>query len=119
MTAFMTSDVRTPRSAPVRPPLWPALAAAGLLLVSLGALVVEVADPTLAPLLAPAVGYGAGSIGVAVLVVVHRMRMQRAQQNNLFEPRRYLPSLVRVVLVAGLLAGAANAFFLATELAKR
>ncbi|MBD9697902.1 hypothetical protein IGS67_00095 [Flavimobilis sp. GY10621] len=118
MTAFKTPAPATVRAVAVRPPLWPAIGAILLLLVSVAAIVVDLLSPALAPAVLPAVGYLTGSIGVSVLVVVHRTLMQRAQQNRMFEPRRYLPGLVGIVLTAGLLAGSVNAFLLATELAK-
>jgi len=72
-----------------------------------------------ASMLATGLGYVAGAIGVSLLVVVQRLRTQRAEQRPGYEPSRVLAAVSRVVLLLGMLAGLANAYLLATEIAKR
>jgi hypothetical protein len=106
-------------SDPVRPPRWPVVGATVFLVISAAMLVLEVFSDQTSSMLLTGLGYVAGSLGVSVLVVVHRMRKQRAEQSLWYEPRRGLATAARVVLMLGLLAGLGNAFFLATEIAKQ
>lgn len=103
----------------VRPPRWPVAAAVACLVASLLALILAAAGDQSSILPIAGVGYLLGSIGVAVFIVIHRMRKQRAQQSNWYEPRRGVAVAAKYVLALGLLAGAGNAFLLATEIAKR
>jgi len=103
---------------PVRPPRWPVVCATVLLGVSVAVLVLVILGHQ-SSVLATGLGYATGSLGVTLLVVVHRLRTQHAEQSPHYEPRGPLAAAARVVLALGLAVGLANAYFLATEIAKR
>lgn len=103
----------------VRAPTWPVAVALGCAVVATAMAAWSASRGEPASLTLSLTGYVIGSIAVSVLIVVHRVLKQRAQQSTWYEPRRVLNLLARWVLLVGLAAGAVNAFFLATELAKR
>ncbi|HEY8720196.1 hypothetical protein [Pengzhenrongella sp.] len=119
---FTNLDASAPATVPadtVRPARWPVLGATACAAVSAAILVLAILGNERTSLGLTGFGYLAGSIGVSLLVVVHRMRKQQAEQSLWFEPRPGLAAAARVVLWFGLLVGLGNAFFLATEIAKR
>ena len=119
---FTDFDASMPATAPAdaaRPPRWPVLGATGCAAISAAILGLAILGDQRTSLALTALGYLAGSIGVSLLVVVHRIRKQRAEQSLWFEPRPGLATAARWVLWIGLLVGLGNAYFLATEIAKR
>jgi uncharacterized membrane protein YuzA (DUF378 family) len=103
---------------PVRAPRWPVLGATGLLGVSAVVLVLVVlGDQT--SMLATSLGYATGAVGVSILVVVHRLRTQQVDHSPQYQPSGPLAAAARVLLLLGLAVGLGNAYFLATEIAKR
>ena len=65
------------------------------------------------------VGYCLGALLTPTLVVIYRFGRRRSMQNPFFIPQRGLERLVMLLLTAGILVGAVNAWFVATELAKQ
>ena len=103
---------------PVRAPRWPVVGAAVLLAVSAAVLVLVVLGDQ-PSMLATGVGYVTGAIGVSLLVVVHRLRTQQIDHSPRYQPSSALAAAGRLVLLLGLAVGLGNAYFLATEIAKR
>ena len=102
-----------------RPARWPVLGATACLGFSAGILVLAIWGDQKGSMLLTGLGYVTGSIAVSLLMVVHRMLKQKAEQSLWYEPRRGFAKAAGVILVLGLLVGLGNSFFLATELAKR
>lgn len=103
---------------PVRAPIWPVLGATMFLGVSAVVLVLVVLGDQ-ASMLATGLGYVTGAIGVSLLVVVRRLRAQHIDHRTQYVPNGPLDAAARAVLLLGLAVGLANAYFLATEIAKR
>ena len=111
---FVDSPART-----TRPARWPVLGAIACLGFSAGILVLAILGDQRDSMFLTGLGYVTGSIGVSLLVVVHRMLKQKAEQSLWYEPRSGFARAAGMILVLGLLVGLGNSFLLATEIAKR
>jgi hypothetical protein len=100
--------------ASVKSPGWP-LAAAGASAVA-ASLAVVVAEHNAAAAVA---GYVIGALVVPAFTIVHRFLRQAAAKNPYFLPNRTVGRALLGVLGLGLSAGVVNAWFFATEVAKR
>lgn len=98
----------------VRAPGWPAVAAATGSLMACAALIPAVDSWRFA-----VAGYTVGALVVPTLTVVFRFGRRTAAQSPFFLPNRGMERLVLWTLVLGIGAGLANAWLLATELAKK
>jgi hypothetical protein len=98
---------------------WPATAAAvtaalsGLLFAL--AFVLDRRDDVVLSL----VGYALGTLVTAVLVVLHRGEVHKAQRDLWFVPQARLDRMAALALGGGMLAGLGHAYLFATEIAKR
>ena len=99
---------------PVRAPAWPA-AAAGLCALASLALVV----PGSGSLPLAVVGYVLGALVVPAFTVIYRFGRRSAAQSPFFLPKLAVDRAVLLILVLGIVGGMANAWFIATELAKQ
>ena len=98
----------------VKAPLWPAVAAASAALAALGAI-----GPGTTSLWYAAGGYLLGALFTPAFTVSFRFGRRAAAQDPFFIPNLRIERLVLLVLVVGIGAGIANAWFVATELAKQ
>jgi uncharacterized membrane protein YdcZ (DUF606 family) len=98
---------------------WPALAAAGAALVAVAAVVAAaLASQSSVVFAASLAGYVLGAVVVTALVSVHKSMDNRARQHPEFRPQPVWGTVLRVALVVGLVAAAAGAYLLATEVSK-
>lgn len=101
----------------VRAPWWPVAAQAAALVIAVAAVVVTTATRLyLVP--GTVVGYVSGAVVVVVLSAVYRAGRDARRGDGAFRPQPWLDRLAVTLLLLGLAAGMANAFALATELAK-
>lgn len=94
-----------------RAPAWPVLAASASVIVAAVALVSV-------GVVAHWVGWVAGSMLTAALVVTFRVHDRRASQHARYVGNPRLGRVANALLVCGLAVGTVNAFWIATELAK-
>ncbi len=64
------------------------------------------------------VGYVSGAVVVVAFSAVYRALRDGRRGDGAFRPQPWLDNLARVLVLLGVAAGMANAFLLATELAK-
>lgn len=109
--SFLNAELTTESA---QAPAWPVFGAAACALCAC-VLVFFGSDD----LMWSAAGYLMGALVVPTLVVVYRFGRRTAAQNPFYIPRIGLERVVLIVLLVGIIAGGANAWFVATELAKQ
>jgi len=114
---LMTSSSSSTREAVVAP-AWPVLVAVAALVVAALAALLNIApgDGVSVPMLL--LGYLAGAIITLVMSAIYRSLRNSRRNHPRFRVQLWLDRLVGFLALAGLLVGLANAFLLATELAK-
>ena len=106
----------TPRSSgtPVEAPKWPVLALGTVAFAAVLAI-----WPGSSSLWVAVGGYVLGALFAPAVTVVYRFARRSAAKSPFFIPNRQLERLVFILLTLAVLAGMINAWFVATELAKR
>jgi hypothetical protein len=99
---------------PVLAPRWAVFAAA-----LSSALAILAVIPGAHNLYIAAAGYLLGALVTPAFTVVYRFGRRRAAQNPFFIPKPAFERIVLAILALGIAAGALNAWFVATELAKQ
>jgi hypothetical protein len=97
----------------VRAPAWPLFGAAAAAVLSAALLFMASSIP------ATAAGYCLGCLAVPLFVVGFRFLKMKASTSPLYLPRAALDRAATGLVAVGLAVGVVNAWFLATELAKR
>lgn len=98
----------------VRTPRWPLVA--GVVCAVLAASAALAADDSL---LIAVAGYVGGALLLPALTALHRFRRRSASKDPYFLPDPFLERVMVAALCLGVVAGAVNAWFVATEVAKR
>ncbi|MBU2076226.1 MAG: hypothetical protein KKE65_04715 [Actinobacteria bacterium] len=114
-----TRDSGSARDTPtlVKAPAWPVVAA---LLIALAAVALAALGVAESPILELFVtGYVLGAVVVPVAVLFFRLKRQALSSSPWFVERTHLARAATMVLLLGGLGGLANAWWLATELARR
>ena len=98
-------------------PRWPALTSVAAAVIALVVAVLEAMQGTRS-LAVLVLGYGLGAVATTALCAVHRALRDGRRRDPRFRVERGFDALARASMGLGLLAGLADAFLLATELAK-
>lgn len=114
MSTEFSSIMTEPAPRLVKAPLWPALAAASAALAALGSI-----RPGMSSLWYAGAGYLLGALLVPAFTVIFRFGRRTAAQDPFFIPNLRIERFILLVLIVGIVAGIANAWFVATELAKQ
>lgn len=99
---------------PVFAPRWP-IGAAGLS----SALAILAVMPGRHNITIAVTGYLLGALATPAFTIVYRFGRRKAAQNPFFIPKPALERVVLAILALAMAAGVANAWFVATELAKQ
>ena len=67
----------------------------------------------------PLLGYVLGAVGTPIFAILHRISFETRRKDPWFVSSKTSNRIVAIALTSGLVAGLANAWFLATELAKQ
>ena len=111
-------DLSAPSAARTQAPRWPALAMAAVVLTAVGLLVAQRVDDGQVRLVAAIVGYALGALAATALASVYRAGANTARLSTEFRPIPWLDRMVTALLFLGVVVGLAQAFFIATEMAK-
>lgn len=114
MSTDFSSISLKPAARHVSAPVWPAVGAGVATLAALGSI-----NPGMSSLKYAAAGYLLGALVVPAFTVMFRFGRRSAAQNPFFIPSLRTERLMLLALVVGIGAGIANAWFVATELAKQ
>jgi hypothetical protein len=98
----------------VRTPRWPLVAAVVCAVLAASATLLAADDARLA-----LAGYVLGGLLLPALTALHRFVRRSASKDPYFIPEPFLQRVMAVALCAGVLAGAVNAWYIATEVAKQ
>jgi hypothetical protein len=101
----------------LRTPRWPAVGALATAVLAVG-LAALAAMKMAHPIGVPVTGYLLGAVVTIAFASSFRALQNSRRSNPRFRPQPGLDRAVRLALLVGVAAGLANAFFLATELAK-
>jgi hypothetical protein len=104
----------SPSRSSVTTPKWPVLALGAAAIMAVLAI-----WPGSTSLWVAVAGYVLGALVAPALTVVYRFARRSVAKNPFFIPNRQLERLVLILLILAVLAGVINAWFVATELAKR
>ncbi|GCD91468.1 hypothetical protein NLS1_34740 [Nocardioides sp. LS1] len=98
----------------MRVPQWPMFGAAVL---AVAAMLIPFVSRQ--GIMLPSVGYALGAVGTPCFAVIHRVMLEGRSKSPWFVPSPVQSRVLALLLAVGLTAGLLNAWFLATELAKR
>jgi hypothetical protein len=104
----------SPSRSSVTAPKWPVLALGAVTILAVLAI-----WPGSTSLWVAVAGYVLGALVAPSVTVIYRFSRRSAAKSPFFIPNRQLERLVLILLVLAILAGVVNAWFVATELAKR